>query len=107
MADIPERDWKYLSSIKGQMLEDLSRRINDEVRRILGNQKISEDEKRRKVYSLVQDRDRVVADCFDDWRRSRIMERCWALRRHRLLTQQHLDHLAPDTQKGILIFETK
>lgn len=107
MADIPERDWRYLSSIKEGMLEELSRRINDDVRRILGDQRISEDEKRHKVYRVVHDRDRIVGDCFNDWRRSRIMERCWALRRHRLLTQAHLEHLAPDTQKGILIFETK
>ena len=101
MSGIPERDWKYLRSIFDEMLEELSRRINDEVRQVLARPDLSENEKRRRVYDVVQKRDRVVAVCFDDWRRSTVVERCWALQKHGLLTPAHIEHLDPQTQRWI------
>ena len=105
MWEIPERDWRYLRSLHDEMLEELSRRINDEVRRVLARADLSENEKRGKAYEIVRKRDRIVADCFDDWKRSRIIERCWSLRKHGLLKPEHLEKLTPETQKAISPFE--
>jgi hypothetical protein len=105
MPDIPaERDWRYLRSIFDEMLNELSRRLNDEVRATLARSDLSENEKRRAVYDLVQTNDRAVADCFDDWRRSRLFERCLALRKHRLLTPERLANLTPEFQQMITEF---
>jgi hypothetical protein len=101
MNGIPERDWKYLRSIYDEMLNELSLRINQEVLKIITREGISESEKRLKVYDVVMKRDRIVGDCFDDWRRSTIFERCWALRKHGLLKAEHLAHLDPQTQMWI------
>jgi hypothetical protein len=101
MSDIPERDWKYLRSIQPEMLEELSRRINDEVRALLARGDLSEREKRAELYGLVKRRDKIVALCFDDWRRSTILVSCLALRRHGLLTSAHLEKLDPETQSRI------
>ncbi len=107
MDDIPERDWRYLRSIQTEMLEELSRRINDEVRTVLAQTAVSEKEKRGKIYGVVQDRDKVVAECFDDWRRSRALERCWSLRKHGLLKPEHIANLTPETQSAIKPFSEK
>lgn len=105
MEHILEPDWKYLRSIEEEMLEELSRRINEEVRRVLGKTDISEYEKRGEIFGIVTERDKVVAECFDDWRRSKIIERCWALRRHGLLKEEHLNRLDPETRRRILVLE--
>ncbi len=101
MRELPERDWIYLRELRPKLLEVLSRRINDEVRSALAAPNMTEDEKRHIVYELVKDNDRIVADCFDDWRRSRAVERCWSLRTHELLTSEHLENLIPETRRQI------
>ena len=100
MADFPERDWKYLRSIHDEMLEELSRRTNDEIRRVLASADLSEDEKRRSIYDIVARGDRIVAACFNDWRRSTIVVRCWALQKHGLLKPEHIEKLDPQTWIG-------
>ena len=107
MRDIPERDWKYLRSIQPEMLEELSHRICDEVRDVLAATRLSETEKRRKIYGIVHDRDSIVAECFDDWRRSRAYERCWALRKHGLLKPEHVANFTPESQFAITPFEQR
>ena len=99
--DIPEQDWKYLRSIQEVMLEELARRINDEVREILSRDGVSENEKRGRVYDIVRRRDRIVAECFDGWSRSKMYERCWSLRTHGLLRPEHIEKLTPETQKAV------
>jgi hypothetical protein len=105
MAEFPERDWKYLRSIQDEMLCELSLRINNEVRKTLDRTDLSESEKRRSIYDIVTKRDKIVADCFDDWRRSRIVERCWALRKHGLLKQEHIEKLDAQSQAWIEPFK--
>lgn len=94
-----------MRSLFDELLEELSRRINDEVREILVRTDISENEKRRRVYQVVRDRDRAVAECFDDWRRSRLYERCWALQSHGLLKPEHKAKLTPQSQKALAPFD--
>lgn len=101
METIPERDWKYLRSLHDELLNELSQRINDGLRTLLNRDNLSENEKRMKAYDLVARRDRTVAACFSDWRRSTIIERCWALRKQGLLKREHLEKLDPKTQHWI------
>ena len=98
---IPERDWKYLRSIQAELLEELSRRSNDAIKKIFDRHGVSEMEKRQLVYDSVHKFDKVVASCFDDWRRSTILERCWALQKHKLLKPEHVEHLDSMTQSWI------
>ncbi len=85
MADFPEKDWKYLSKLRPELLEELSRRITDELRALLQTPGISENDRRSRVYDLVQEKDRVVAACFDDWCRSQALNACLHWKRHGLL----------------------
>jgi hypothetical protein len=98
MRGIPERDWKYLNSVKGDLLETLSERINAEARRIIIDQASSQHERFLRLYGHLIDANEVVSDCFDDWRRSNILDKLLSLRRHRLLTDEHLARLSAQTQ---------
>lgn len=64
MNQIPEGNWKYLRKIHDELLEKLSKRINDKVREALAETAFSEYERRGNVYRLVRDWDKVVAECF-------------------------------------------
>ncbi len=101
MNSFAERDWKYLRSIEAELLETLSRRNNDELRKLLAEDGKSESEKRRAIFRLVREQDKVVAHCFDDWRRSRIAETCLALVHHELLTPEQLAKLSPEARDWI------
>lgn len=96
-----ERDWKYLQSIKKELLEELSRRICIEIRRVLDTTGVSENEKRLKIYDIVHDRDLIVAQCFDDWKRSALYERCRALQKHGLLKPEHGSNFSPEMQSAL------
>ncbi len=105
MADIPEKDWKYLSKLKPELLEKLSRGINNELRALLHRPGIGENDLRGMVYDLVHEKDRVVALCFDDWRRSRALDMCLHWKRHGLLKPEHMENLTEESRRRLRVFD--
>ena len=101
MDAIPERDWKYLRGIQGQLLEALCARINGEASRIMADHSLNQHEKFLQLYAHVIGQNRVVADCFDDWRRSNIFLKLLLLRKHRLLMGEHISKLSAETQRRL------
>jgi len=100
-GSIPEADWKYLRKIQPEMLSSLCARINRQARALLESQAESEHEKYRKLCQHVKDSGRILADCFDDWRRSNIWLKILVLRKEGLLTDEHLIHMS-DKVKDLL-----
>ena len=93
-SSIPERDWKYLRKIQPEMLCSLCARINQQARDLLQSQAESEHERYRSLYRHFKDSDRIVANCFDDWRRSNVRFKLQVLRREGLLTDEHLSRMS-------------
>ena len=91
-----ERDWKYISALHAELLEEFSGRLNRELAELLQRKDITENEKRLMVYKLVRARDRDVSDCFNGWKRSELAITALFLRKHGLLTDAHLKHLSPE-----------
>jgi hypothetical protein len=91
-----EGDWKYISRLHAVLLEEFSRRLNREVAELLRRTDITEDEKRHLIYKHVRARDRDVADCFNDWKRSNLPITALFLRKHGLLAEHHLRDLSPE-----------
>ncbi len=93
---IPERDWKYLRRIQPEMLAALCARINGRTKALLDAGGKSEHEIYADVFQHIETSDRIVAECFDDWRRSAIWLKIPLLRREGLLTDDHLANLSDD-----------
>ncbi len=91
---IQESDWKYMRGLNRELLETLSRRINNELRAMLARADLTENEKRNETFRIVQENDRIVSDCFDAWKRSNLDLKCMWLQTHGLLTQAHRAHLS-------------
>jgi len=72
----------------------LEGRINEKSKDILNAQSASEHEKYLKLYKHIEKSDKIVADCFNDWRRSNIWLKIQFLRHHDLLKDEHLDQMS-------------
>ena len=101
----PERDWKYMKKVKENLLAALCEQTNGQAMDILKSEANSEHERYGRLYQHVQDSDGIVADCFDDWRRSTLLMKLVALQRHGLLTSDHMEHLSEETQKRLKALE--
>ena len=101
MDAIPERDWQYLRRVQGQPLEALRARINGEASRIMADHPLNQHEKFLQLYTHVVGQNVAVADCFDDWGSSNIFLKLLLLRKHRLLTDEHLSKLSAETQRRL------
>lgn len=100
-AQLPEKDWKYLRKMEAGMLATLCGRINEQSKKILNTGDISEHQKYSRLYRHIKQSDRIVADCFNDWRRSNILLKIQYMRKHDLLTDEHLNRMS-DQCKAIL-----
>ena len=98
---LPEKDWKYLRSIEKELLSDLCGRINRSAVEIVQSAAGSEHEKYLALYKHIKASDRIVADCFNDWRRSNLDFKLRLLQLHNLLTGEHLLNLS-EVALGIL-----
>ena len=106
MPGFTEKDWKYLRSIHDEMLSSLCQRINQKAVEIARAQGESEHAKYLKLFKYIHDADDIIAQCFNDWRRSTIDQRALSLRHHNLLTHDHLENLTPDAQACVKMWES-
>ena len=53
----------------------------------------------------MRDSNKVVADCFDDWRRSNIGMQILLLRRHGLFLDSHVEGLSDSAQEWLAMVE--
>lgn len=103
---VSEKDWKYLRGIRAELLATLCARINRQAMDILGSGELSEPDKYRKLYRHFHDADELVADCFDDWRRSTISQKLIALVSHRVLNEEQREYLTPASREFIKRMES-
>lgn len=50
---------------------------------------------------IFRDSDQIIADCFNDVRRSILIRKLGALQHHGILTQEHLKKLSSETQQEL------
>jgi hypothetical protein len=98
---LEERDWKYLRSIRDDMLQELCSRSNGEVADILADEARSPRERYFAVWRHLKACDRIVTECFDDWRRSRLGDRILSLRRHGVLKDSHVQNLSESAREWL------
>jgi hypothetical protein len=101
---IPEKDWKYLRSIEKDLLSELCRTINQKAAAIVHAESGSEYDKYLLLYKYIKDKDAVVAECFDDWRRSNLLFKLPLLHRHKILRDEHILNLSVETRERLSRF---
>ena len=106
MSDIKESDWKYLRSLKKALLDRLCNRILDNIQAECNPEKRELDahEQYLKVYHLVNKGDKMVADCFDYWRRSNIIYKILFLIKHQVITDEEIAQLSDETKERLKLY---
>ncbi|WP_045210498.1 hypothetical protein [Desulfonatronovibrio magnus] len=94
----PERDWKYILKIKNDLLASLCTRINHESMDILREGKGSEYDRYRALYRHIEKSDRIIGDCFNDFKRSNLLMKLIHLQFHQILKDEHVANLSPETR---------
>jgi hypothetical protein len=95
---IQERDWKYLRSIHDELLNELCFRILTEAGGISAGEKGNAHQRYLALYRHLKKSDDIIAECFNDWRRSTISSRIVSLRHHKLLQEEHVRHMSEKAQ---------
>lgn len=97
----PERDWQYIRSVSDDLLAALCGRINKECLSILEKNSASEHDKYLALYQHVKKSDRIVADCFNDLKRSNLIMKLAVMQYHGVLKAEHIERLSPEMQKKL------
>jgi hypothetical protein len=96
-----ESDWKLLRELKPILLERLCERILGECRETIAEEGKSAHERYLALYDLVRNRDRDVAACFDDHRRSTVIMKSAAIHGRGLLEPEELARFSAGTQETV------
>ena len=106
MRTIPEKDWKYLSTIKQDILNTLCLRIHKETKKIIDSSNVEEIKKYHKLFKHIQNSDKIISRCFDDWKRSDIALKISQLLTENLLTDEHIQNLSDETMELIEFYQS-
>jgi hypothetical protein len=101
-SDIPESDWRRFKEVHTKAEERYCERILEEVAAIVSRSADGSAYGRYlKVYKLVKDRDKQMANAFGDFRRSTAVMQLGIMRRMKLLTDEELGLFSEQTRTRI------
>jgi hypothetical protein len=97
---IKESDWKYLKKLKPILLERACAQINKDAGTLL-EEGVNHDQHELyiKMYRHYNEKDDIIAECFDDYRRSNAKFRILSLVRHGIMSDEELQGFSDDTKK--------
>ena len=97
--NLPESDWGTLSRLKPLALDRLCQRILEKSRGILADAKMGENHRAYlELYRHIQESDKVVSDCFDNWSRSHALDTLINWRTENLLTEEEFAAFSAETR---------
>jgi len=100
-----EQDWKAMRKMHDELLHALCSQINAKAVEIVSQKGKNPHEQYLELYRHIQDSDDMIADCFNDWARSRICEKVLYMRRYGILKDSHCENLTDSAQEWLLKVE--
>ena len=101
-SDIPESDWRRFKEVHTKAEERYCERILAEVAAIVSRSAQESAHARYvKIYKLIKDRDKQMANAFGDFRRSTAVMQLGIMRRMKLLTDEELGLFSEQTRTRI------
>ena len=99
MDTLPERDWTTFQEIRVEMLEALCARINGKALKIINRKGMGNHEKYIKLNKHIRKSDKIMANCFDDFKRSTLNLTLIKLHKEKLLTDRFLEKFSGATRE--------
>jgi hypothetical protein len=100
-ADFPESDWRRFKAIHKELLERYCCRVLEEVRAMSQGAEGTAHDRYVKVYELIHEHDKQIANAFDDFRRSTAVMQLGIMRRMKLLTDEELSLFSEQTRTRV------
>ena len=100
-ADLPESDWRRFKQVHAKLLEEYCCRILKEVAAASQGTMGSAHDRYLGVNKLIKERDRKLANAFDDFRRSTAVMQLVIMRRMQLLTDEDLGLFSEQTRARV------
>ena len=97
--DIKESDWKVFRRVREPALEQYCQRVLEDVRRIVDKKSSSYHERYSQLWKLLRNRDKTLAICFDDPRRSQAINQLMNIDAENLLTRDELNQFSDETRE--------
>jgi hypothetical protein len=101
LRTIAEADWKVLRRLHPLALERLCERVLAEIEHVMDNSTQSAHQRYLGIFKIIEQRDREVANIFNDPRRSNALTMLAKIRSEGLLTEDEFSSLSPETRTGI------
>lgn len=98
---IAESDWKKFKEVREQALDRFCRRILAECEEICRDETRTAHERYGRLYAHVRDRDKEMAQAFDDFRRSTAVFCLMLMHRYDLLTEAEIEAFSEDVKRSI------
>ncbi len=98
---VPEADWKVFRKLREAALERFCARILDEVDSVRRDDSRSHHERYGAIFSLLRERDRELAQAFDDPRRSQMIWQLATMAALDLLSPDELARFSPETRSVV------
>ena len=99
-----ESDWKVFRRLHPIALERFCQRVLSEVARLATDTQKDSHARYLAVYRLIRQRDRELADAFNDPRRSVALRQLACIQSHDLLTDDEFTRFSAETREAIQFF---
>lgn len=101
LREIKELDWRLFRQLQEVALQRFCARVLEEAGRIISDASKSYHDRYGDLYRLIHDRDRELAQAFDNPRRSTALIQICALRSRELLTDEEFARFSEDTRGAV------
>ena len=102
--EISPADWKLFRQVHRTALERFCEDVLSEIGRLVSDPGRNAHDRYLAVFKVVQQRDKELADAFDDLRRSSAFRQLAVLRSRGLLTDEEFARFSPTTQAAVQAF---
>ncbi len=99
--NIPESDWRVFKEVRGAALDRFCRRILGECRTLCDDGTEPAHARYLKLYRLIHQRDKEIAQAFNDFRRSTAITCLTTMWQLGLVTKTELDRFSPSTVQTV------
>lgn len=101
MREIKESDWKTLRQLHKVALERFCERILSEVAHVTADRTKTFHQRYLEVWRTLRERDKEMAQAFDDLRRSRALFQIASMKNLGFLTDDELHRFSQETQERV------
>jgi hypothetical protein len=101
---IHERDWKVFRQLQPLALDRFCQRVLKEVGGLAADADKSHHERYLAVFKVLQQRDKELADAFNNPRRSAALVQLARIQFHDLLSAEEFARFSPETRSSVEVF---